>query len=234
MRFVLHKPHFIKKGETMNDLYKKIKKDNDKLLKEVSGEYAYFLNQLVKEIRKYAIKSQGTESELKKIIEDLRYSYQQNIRFSTAVPNKTEYIENVKANFVKGNNKPKYTPKEIIIISICLITFFGLAIWGIILKQPVDFETPKEVKISNGIFSFQEVKYAKEYVIRCTNAKGQVLREIWLDDEDPEVINIQTYDVRKITELKEPGTYIIKVKVISNNVYKDSKWSEEVTYVNLG
>lgn len=219
----------------MNDLYKKLKKENNKLLKEVNGEYAYFLNQLVKEIRKYAIKSQGTESELRKIIEELINSYRQNVRFSTIVPSKQEYIEDKKTNFVKGNNKPKYTVKEIIVITICLTVFFGLAIAGIILKQPVNFETPKEVKISDtGIFSFQEVKYAKEYVIRCTNAKGEIVREIWLDDEDPEIINIQTYDITTITELKEIGTYIIKVKVISNNIYKDSKWSEEVTYVNKG
>ncbi len=81
---------------------------------------------------------------------------------------------------------------------------------------------------------FQEVKYAKEYIIRCTNASGHILREIYLDDEDPEVINIQKYNLTNITELKEPGNYIIKVKVLSNNIYQDSKWSEETTYVNYG
>ncbi len=217
----------------MNDIYKKLKKENNGLVKSISGEYAIFLNELVKEIRKYAIKSQSTESKLKTIIEEIILAYQNNIRFSTFIPNKKEYIDSKKKEFVKGNNKPKYTVKEIITIVTILTIFFGLAIAGIILKQPVDFETPKNVKVENGIFYFDEVKYAKEYVIRCHSASGKVLREIYLDDEDPEVVNVVRYDLTNITELKQPGTYIIKVKVITNGVYQDSKWSKECTYVNV-
>lgn len=219
----------------MNDIYKKLKKENNALVKNISGEYAIFLNELVKEIRKYAIKSQSTESKLKTIIEEISLASQNNIRFSTFIPNKNEYIDSKKKEFVKGNNKPKYTVKEIITIVTILTIFFGLAIAGIILKQPVDFETPKNVKVENGIFYFDEVKYAKEYVIRCYSASGKVLREIYLDDEDPEVVNTtpMQYNLTNITELKQPGTYIIKVKVITNGVYKDSKWSKECTYVNV-
>lgn len=217
----------------MNNLYKKLKSDNNKLIKDVSGEYAIFLNQLIKKVRKYAIKTQATESTLKEIIEELVSSYQQNVRFSTIIPNKEQYINSKLEKFTKAY-KPKYTTKEIIIITICCTLFIGFMALSIILKQPVDFETPKELKIEDGIVYFKEVKSAKEYVIRCTNASGHVLREIYLDDEDPNFISTQNYNLKTITELKEPGTYFIKVKVLSNNIYQDSKWSKEVIYVNYG
>lgn len=217
----------------MNNLYKNLKKNNNLLIKETTGEYAIFLNTFVNKIRKYAIKSQATENTLKEIIQEIIAAYHQNIRFSTFIPNKEEYTNTKLEKFTKAY-KQKYSIKEIIIITLCLVFLIGGMILSIILKQPVDFETPKEVKVEEGIFYFQEVKYAKEYIIRCTNASGHILRDIYLDDEDPDVINIQKYNLTTITELKEPGTYIIKVKVISNDIYQDSKWSEEITYVNYG
>lgn len=217
----------------MNNLYKNLKKNNNLLIKETTGEYAIFLNTFVNKIRKYAIKSQATENTLKEIIQEIIDAYHQNIRFSSFIPSKEEYINDKLEKFTKAY-KPKYSIKETIIITLCSAFLIGFMVLSIILKQPVDFETPKEVKVEEGIFYFQEVKYAKEYIIRCTNASGHILRDIYLDDEDPDIVNIQKYNLTTITELKEPGTYIIKVKVLSNNIYQDSKWSEETTYVNYG
>lgn len=217
----------------MNNLYKNLKKNNNLLINETTGEYAIFLNNFVNKVRKYAIKSQATENTLKEIIQEIIDAYHQNIRFSSFIPNKEEYINNKLEKFTKAY-KTKYSVKETIIITLCSVFLIGFMILSIILKQPVDFETPKEVKVEEGIFYFQEVKYAKEYIIRCTNASGHILRDIYLDDDDPDIVNIQNYNLTTITELKEPGTYIIKIKVLSNNIYQDSKWSEETTYVNYG
>lgn len=215
----------------MNELYKKMKKENNLLIKELSGEYALFISEFVREIRKYAIKTQNTELKLKQIIEETITAYINQVRFSTYIPSKEEYLNKQKKEFIKDTHKPKYTTKEIIIITLCLTFFIGFAIIGIILKQPVDFDPPKNVTIENGTVYFEEVKYAKEYVIRITNASGKLIREIYLDDEDPEVVNIFNYKLSTLSELNNPGTYLIKIKTLSNKIYQDSKWSKEVVYV---
>ena len=63
----------------MNELYKKLLKDNKKSIKQFTGEYKMFLEKIIKEIRSYSIKSQSTEKVIEEIITELKNNYDKNI-----------------------------------------------------------------------------------------------------------------------------------------------------------
>ena len=99
-------------GEYMSTLYKEIFKQNNNKIKELTGEYKINCEQLVKELRSYAIKTQSTEKVVEEMIDELCQGYNRNIRFTTLVVNKEEYLNNYKAKCYKGNDKPTFSTKE--------------------------------------------------------------------------------------------------------------------------
>ena len=83
----------------MSTLYKEIFKQNNNKIKELTGEYKINCEQLVKELRSYAIKTQSTEKVVEEMIDELCQGYNRNIRFTTLVVNKEEYLNNYKLFF---------------------------------------------------------------------------------------------------------------------------------------
>ena len=69
----------------MNDLYKKLLKENNQNINYFTGEYGINLKKIVKEIRDYSIKSQSTEKVIENIIESFKENYDKNIRFYSLI-----------------------------------------------------------------------------------------------------------------------------------------------------
>ena len=81
----------------MNELYKKLLKDNKTAIKELTGEYKMWAERITKDIRKYAVKSQSTEKVIENIIYEFKDNYEKNIRFSSFIKNINKYIESKKS-----------------------------------------------------------------------------------------------------------------------------------------
>ena len=210
--------------EYMSTLYKEIFKQNNNKIKELTGEYKINCEQLVKELRSYAIKTQSTEKVVEEMIDELCQGYNRNIRFTTLVVNKEEYLNNYKAKCYKGNDKPTFSTKEKIGIAIFIIIALLFTAVTIYLQQPVSFDVPENVEIKENILTFDEVEYAEKYIVYITDVNGKTVFE--KEIKDP------TLDLSIIPELKNIGTYKIRVKVKETRIMEESEWSEVVIYFN--
>ena len=96
----------------MSNLYKDLIKQNNNKIKELTGEYKLNCESLVKELRSYGIKTLSTEKVVTEMIDELYSAYNRNVRFTTIVPNKEEYLNNYKAKCYKGAEKPTFSLNE--------------------------------------------------------------------------------------------------------------------------
>ncbi len=210
----------------MGNLYKDTIKENNKKVKELTGEYKLNCEKFVKEIREYAIQTLNTEQVISEMIEELYNGYNKNIRFSTLVDNKNDYLNNYKAKCYKGAGKQSFTLKEKIGIVFFLIIAAAFTIITIYLQQPVSFDIPTNIEITENVLSFDKVEYAEKYMVLITDVNDKKIYE--------KEIKTTTLDLSTISEIDEVGTYKIKVRVQETSVMEESKWSEVVIYYNGG
>lgn len=214
----------------MNKQYKDMVRKNNKKVKSLTGDYQIFATRVIKELRRYAIKSQHTEKVLGELLNEMRYQQNKNTRLYTYAPDVNSYIQSKYELFTKGNNHPTFNKKEIVIISIFVVIMVITAVFGIMLRRPVAFNAPSNVKIENNILYFNEVKYASSYRVKCVDANGKIIFEkTFFDDDDK--ISIGTINLTTISEMNRPGTYTIMIRTVKNGIYETSKWSKPITYV---
>lgn len=210
----------------MSTLYKEMFKQNNNKVKELTGEYKINCEQFVKELRNYAIKTQSTEKVVAEMVDELYNGYNKNIRFTTLVVNKVEYLNNYKAKCYKGDARPTFSVKEkigIIIFIVIALIFTAVTIY---LQQPVSFNVPENVEIKENILTFDEVEYAEKYIVCITDVNEKKLFE--KEIKDP------ILDLSIISEIENIGTYKVRVKVKETKLMEESKWSEIVIYYNGG
>lgn len=210
----------------MSTLYKEMFKQNNNKVKELTGEYKINCEQFVKELRNYAIKTQSTEKVVAEMVDELYNGYNKNIRFTTLVVNKVEYLNNYKAKCYKGDARPTFSVKEKIGIAIFLIIAILFATVTIYLQTPVSFDIPENIEINENVLSFDEVEYAEKYIVYIADVNGKKLFE--KEIKDP------ILDLSIIPELENIGTYKVRIKVKETQIMEESKWSEVVIYYNGG
>lgn len=210
----------------MSTLYKEMFKQNNNKVKELTGEYKINCEQFVKELRNYAIKTQSTEKVVAEMVDELYNGYNKNIRFTTLVVNKVEYLNNYKAKCYKGDARPTFSVKEkigIIIFIVIALIFTAVTIY---LQTPVSFDIPENIEINENVLTFDEVEYAEKYIVYITDVNGKKLFE--KEIKDP------ILDLSIIPELENIGTYKVRIKVKETQIMEESKWSEVVIYYNGG
>lgn len=214
----------------MDKIYQEAVKENNNIQNQLTGEYQTFSTELLKELRKYALKTKQTENNIKLLLHELVDAQTEGVRFTTFVTNKQTYLLEKQKLFTKRNAKPKFSRKEIIGITIFLLIMVFLAVYEIVLKQPVKFDVPDNVKIENNVLYFNKVEYAQKYRIICTDVQDKTIFEkiiTSLDDGKTYIeVNLTTYN-----ELNTPGTYKIKVRTMENQIFSSSKWSKEVVFI---
>ena len=206
----------------MSNLYKDLIKQNNNKIKELTGEYKLNCESLVKELRSYGIKTLNTEKVVTEMIDELYSAYNRNVRFTTMVPNKEEYLNNYKAKCYKGADKQTFSLKEKIKIAIFIIVVVAFTAITIYLQSPVYFDIPTNVEINESILTFDEVENAEKYIVLITDVNGKTVFE--KEIKDP------TLDLSIIPELEKIGTYKVKIKVKETSIINESKWSEVVIY----
>ena len=206
----------------MNELYKKLLKDNKTAIKELTGEYKMWVERITKEIRQYAIKSQSTEKVIEEIIEEFKDNYNRNIRFSSFITNINKYIESKKELCAENKSKQKFNLKEKIIIVIFLALMVGITVVGILLKRPVHFDYPSNIVITENTISYDSVEGASKYRIIIHDIHGNLVTEI--------STKYTTYDLSNITSLKTGVTYYIYLQTEKTNIMEASDKSEVVIY----
>lgn len=208
----------------MSTLYKEMYKQNNKKVKELTGEYKINAENFVKEIRSYAVETQGTEKVIAEMIEELYNGYTRNIRFTSIVKNKQEYLNIYKSKCYKGSTKQKFTLKEKIGIGIFIVIAFAFTAFTIYLQQPVSFDTPENVVIENNILTFDKVESADKYIILITDVNDKTVFE--KEVKEPKL------DLSIISEIDHIGTYKVRVKTKETSYMEESDWSEVVIYIN--
>ena len=206
----------------MNELYKKLLKDNKKSIKQFTGEYKMFLEKIIKEIRSYSIKSQSTEKVIEEIITEFKNNYDKNIRFSSFIPSINKYIETKKEQCIENKAKQKFNLKEKIWIAIFIIIMVGVTIFGFIIKRPVKYDCPTNIVITENVISFDPVEAANKYTIIITDINGNYVTQI--------STKYTTYNLSNINSLKNGVTYYIYLQTEETKLMKTSDKSDPIKY----
>ena len=206
----------------MNDLYKKLLKDNKKAIKQFTGEYKMWVERITKEIRSFAVKSQATEKVIQEIIEEFKENYDKNIRFSSFVTNINKYIASKKELCSENKTKQKFNFKDKIVICIFILIMVGVTVFGILLKRPVKFDYPSNIVITENVISYDAVEGASKYKIIINDIHGNFVTEI--------STKYTSYNLSNITSLKTGVTYYIYLQTEETNIMDASVKSEAIIY----
>ena len=206
----------------MNELYKKLLKDNKTSIKQLTGEYKMWAERITKEIRQYAIKSQSTEKVIEEIILEFKDNYDRNIRFSGFITNINKYIASKKELCVENKLKQKFNLKEKIIIVVFIIVMIGITVAGILLKRPVSFKYPENIAVTENVITYDAVEGAARYRIIIYDIHGNLVTEI--------STKYTTYNLSNIDSLKYGVTYYIYLQTERTNIMEASDKSDPVVY----
>ena len=213
----------------MTKIYKNSVKENNLLLESLSGEYQISTKKIVKELRKYSLKSLATEQYLNSLIKMFIDNQNKGVRYSSIVSSISNFIEQEQEKLVKDPHKQKFSLKDKIVIGTFLVIMIGITIFSYIMSRPVKFDAPSNVKIENDVLYYDEVDLATKYLINISTIGGvSICDKILYDNQNK---NVGSLDLKKLEQLQNSGTYIIRIQTIENEIMESSEWSEEVTYV---
>jgi len=212
----------------MDELYHTLKRQNNLILKQLDVDYSIVVKPLIKRLRKESAITDSTEHVLNLLLKEIKESQDNNIKYSTFSFNRNLYEETSLKLTKRSEVKNKYSLKEIIIISSFLIGLIGFAVFQIILSLPVKFDSVSNIYVSGNDLVFTEIEYAEEYEVYFykDNVLLQKVKVLDNDEANVCVLNLST-----ISEIQNPGTYIIKIKVLSNDIYSESKFSKDFEYI---
>lgn len=206
----------------MNDLYKKLLKENNQNINYFTGEYGINLKKIVKEIRDYSIKSQSTEKVIENIIESFKENYDKNIRFYSFIKDINQFILEKKELCIENNEKQRFNIKEKIGIGIFVFVMIAFTIIGIVLKRPVKYDAPENIKIVDNIISYDGVEAANKYSIIIKDIHGNLVTQI--------STQYTQYNLNTVSSLQKGVTYYIYLQTEETSLMDRSEESEAIVY----
>ena len=206
----------------MNDLYKKLLKENNQNINYFTGEYGINLKKIVKEIRDYSIKSQSTEKVIENIIESFKENYDKNIRFYSFIKDINQFILEKKELCIENKEKQRFNIKEKIGIGIFVFVMIAFTIIGIVLKRPVKYDAPENIKIVDNIISYDGVEAATKYSIIIKDIHGNLVTQI--------STQYTQYNLNTVSSLQKGVTYYIYLQTEETSLMDRSEESEAIVY----